>query len=108
HSCHTACLAAAEELSPISNLGVGSIKHNIFRGGKSTLEISSIRSVAGNSKGDDGAGNGSGGDGTGNDGEGIWGSRDDSGDNRDGGSDDKGSASATAAMSASVAAAIYV
>nr|GEW47693.1 hypothetical protein [Tanacetum cinerariifolium] len=49
--------------------------------------ISLLQSVAGNSKGNDGAGNGSGGDGKCNGGEKIWGSRDDSGVSRDGGGD---------------------
>ncbi|GKA69158.1 hypothetical protein Tco_0775222 [Tanacetum coccineum] len=82
------------------------VKHTLFRGGTSASGTSSLRSVAGNSKGNDGTGNGSGGDGKGNGGEGIWGSGDDSGVSRDGGGHDEGSAAATAAMSASVAAAI--
>ncbi|GKG48423.1 hypothetical protein Tco_0510308, partial [Tanacetum coccineum] len=74
---------------------------------KSALGITSLRSIDGNSKGDNGVDNGSGGDGKGNSGEGIYRSGDDSVDNEDGGGDE-GSAAATTKMSTLVAADIGV
>ncbi|GJU33448.1 hypothetical protein Tco_1177037 [Tanacetum coccineum] len=78
-------LSGHQRISPTSNLGVGAVKHNLFRGGKSTLGISYLYEVDGSNEGGDGSG-------------------DDSGESGDGGGVDEGSETATVAMSASIAA----
>ncbi|GJR55479.1 hypothetical protein Tco_1406000 [Tanacetum coccineum] len=79
------CINSAE-LALTSYLEWEHVKQNFLRrlNRHSRISLPSL-SVAGNSKGDDGAGTGCGG-------EEIWGSRDNSRDNRDGGGDDEGCA----------------
>ncbi|GJT12535.1 hypothetical protein Tco_0859577, partial [Tanacetum coccineum] len=57
---------AAVELSPTSYPDVRAVRHNLLRGGNSTLGMSSLRSTSGGMNSDAGSG-GSGGDGNGDD-----------------------------------------
>nr|GFD48823.1 hypothetical protein [Tanacetum cinerariifolium] len=89
----TGLVAAADELSPTSYLGPKAIS-NLFRGGKVTSGLSSLRLEEGSCDGGGlgggaGANMGEGGDSNGgSDGKGICGGGEDQGDNGDAGGED--------------------
>ncbi|GKA71673.1 hypothetical protein Tco_0777812 [Tanacetum coccineum] len=90
--------AAAVELSQISNLESGVVRHNFFRNGISVSGISLLRLADGLVW--------VGGDGSGKGGDGICGSGDNQGDNGDGGGDGGVGAEANSTISTSVNVAI--